>query len=68
MTTAPTYGIWIASSSEEADARAQAGSPPSIIVYTDGVTTGSDAIRISNTLYPGTSFVREVSTRAKGTP
>ena len=66
--TAPDYGIWIASSEAEADARSLAGTPPSIIVRTDGSTTGSDAIRIANELYPGRSFVREVSTRAKGVP
>jgi hypothetical protein len=60
--TIPTYGIWIDESESLAEARAQGGHEPDIIVRTtaEGHTTGSDAITIVNTVYPGRAYMRHV--------
>src|SRR5881628_1547557 len=44
---APTCGIWIASSVDEADALAESGHAPDVLVFTAGHTTCADAIAIS---------------------
>lgn len=60
-------GIWIDVDDLTADARARAGGPPDVVVFTAGHTSCSDAIAAAETLWPGAAVVFEVeqSWRAK---
>jgi len=51
-------GVWVDASEAEADARALAGEPPDVLVFTAGHSTCADAVAIATEKWPGTSVVR----------